>query len=111
MSGRAKWSMAQRFWAHVDIRGPDECWPWKGCEASTYPYFRAGTKTYHASRIAFMLTTGRWADYVRHSCDYSPCVNGAHLIESTHAENMADMVAKVRHRPHARTGRKRTDPW
>lgn len=98
MTGRCKWSLAQRFWAHVDILGSDECWPWKTGRPGRYPFFRAGTKSYHASRIAFMLATGRWADYLRHSCDNPPCVNPGHLIESTHAANVADMMAKGRER-------------
>jgi hypothetical protein len=96
MSGRAKWSLAQRFWAHVEIRGPDECWPWKSGRAGIHPSFRAGGKTRRASLIAFMFTTGRWADYLRHSCDNPPCCNPGHLIEGTHTDNMRDKVTHGR---------------
>lgn len=23
---------AERFWKYVDVRGPDECWPWTSCD-------------------------------------------------------------------------------
>jgi len=36
---------------------------------------------------------------VLHSCDNPPCISGEHLFLGTHAENMADSVAKGRFVP------------
>lgn len=87
-----------RFWERVDVRGPDECWPWKG-----HARGRGGSggmifegEPRYAHQIAFRLTNGYWAPYLRHSCDNPPCCNPAHLLEGTHDDNMADMVARGR---------------
>lgn len=36
---------------------------------------------------------------VLHRCDCPPCFEGSHLFLGTQADNVADMVAKRRHRP------------
>jgi hypothetical protein len=56
----------------------------------------AGTACRLAHHVGFMLTFGRWPDYLRHSCDNPPCCNPWHSTESTHQENVADHVAKGR---------------
>lgn len=91
------------FWDKVDIRSPDECWPWV---ASTFPhgYGKVSVKVrgswilLRANRVAYTLTHGcvpEGAD-VCHSCDTPGCCNPLHLWPGTHQENMSDMNAKGR---------------
>src|SRR3954468_12409974 len=95
-----------RFWAQVDKRGPDECWPWTGCYRSNgYGMIARGGRhsQEQAHRISFELhngpipATARRADsFVLHSCDNPACVNPAHLRIGSARENTHDMVARGR---------------
>jgi hypothetical protein len=92
-----KASTPDRFWSRVDIRGPDDCWPWKGGRrVRGYGGLVFEGKPRLAHHVSFRLTYGRWPDYSRHSCDNEPCCNPAHLLEGTHADNMADKVQRGR---------------
>lgn len=89
-------SMEERFWAKVDRRGPDDCWPW------TAGRHRFGHGQFHrehrnpvpASRMAWELTHGPIPDglWVLHNCHQPWCCNPAHLRLGTHADNTEDMV-------------------
>lgn len=84
-------SVEERFWEKVDIRGADECWPWKrGTSGKGYGLFRVST-TYRTSahRVAYELTTGdrlgaREGD---HTCHNPPCCNPAHIRPATSKQN------------------------
>ena len=48
--------IVKRFWNHVDIRGPDDCWEWKGVRNNgDYGSFNILYITYTASRIAWTI--------------------------------------------------------
>lgn len=85
----------RRFWALVDIRGKDECWPWRGSTNNGYGWFGVTTGVQEiASRFALATTGVELGELdALHSCDNRPCCNPGHLRPGTHSENMLDCVA------------------
>lgn len=84
----------ERFWAKVSIRGPDECWPWKGWTKQKYGRFRrSGGGLVGAHVMAYELANGAPENEVCHTCNNKPCCNPRHLYDGTHSQNMKDAVA------------------
>lgn len=74
---------------------PDTCQLWLGCKNQKgYGYFRVNGQIHLAHRVSYAITYGEVPSgvLVRHTCHIRSCVNPAHLILGTHAENMQDMV-------------------
>lgn len=100
-------SIAFKFWSRVDVRAPSECWEWQGARsASGHGRFRIPTDVSlddaghvrGTHRVAYWLDRGEWPGdlVVRHSCDNPPCVNPAHLLLGTHADNVRDKMERGR---------------
>jgi hypothetical protein len=70
---------------------PDECWIWLGKPISTgYGRIKQRGQTIRAHRLALVLKLGRDlgpGKVPNHMCGNPPCVNPAHLQESTPREN------------------------
>lgn len=96
----------RRFWAQVDRRGPDECWPWLGCcQKNGYGiYGVTGNGSRLAHRIAYRyvigpIPAGLVLDHLCHTadpqcadtsdCPHRRCVNPEHLEPVTRRENIA----------------------
>jgi len=93
--------MPERFWSKVDMRGPDECWPWKACirnKEEGYGAFMLGGKLRPAHQIAWELMNGAMPSGMNacHRCDNPVCCNPSHIFPGSHAMNMADKTAKGR---------------
>ena len=85
-----------RFWAKVDVKGPDDCWLWTANKNNKgYGLFRPGglAPKRLSHRLSFSDAFGPIPDgmHVLHSCDTPACVNPAHLRSGTHRENMEDI--------------------
>ncbi len=84
-----------RFWAKVDRRGDDECWPWLGfVSAAGYGQFRFEGVVTYAHRASHTINIGPipeglTVDHVRaRGCILRSCVNPAHLEAITQTDQI-----------------------
>ena len=100
----------ERLWSKVDVKGENECWPWKAMiTESGYGRVWINDKGYYAHRVIYELANpgsislsapkDRFGSgFLRHKCDNPPCCNPAHLEIGTQADNMQDKVKRGRSR-------------
>ena len=93
----------ERYWAKVEIAGPDDCWPWRaGMHSMGYGAFSirlpgGGYRMKPAHQISAFLSYGPSnGRYALHSCDNRPCCNPRHLRYGTQTDNMQDAKQRGR---------------
>lgn len=82
---------AERFWAKVDRRGPDDCWLWTGAVQSRgYGQLGVDGKLVYAHRWAYEHEVGPIPDglTIDHLCRTRLCVNARHLEPVTNKVNI-----------------------
>jgi len=82
----------------IQTHNSDECliWPFS-LDADGYGRVWYKGKTITACRLVFFLGHNRWPNpLARHTCDTASCINPRHIIEGTHADNVADAIARGR---------------
>ncbi len=80
-----------RFWAKVNRRGPDECWPWTaGANSKGYGKISVNGRYRLAHRVAWELANQKPVPpglTVDHACGVPLCVNPRHLEAVSNLEN------------------------
>lgn len=82
-----------RFWAKVQVCGPDECWPWlAGTTKFGHGVFSIKHKWILAHRVSFLIGNGYLPSknngrMVMHDCERASCQNPKHLIDGTSQQN------------------------
>lgn len=87
------------FWAKVDVKGPQDCWLWKGRrDPEGYGKVNFQGRTLRVHRLAFFLSGGLLTEDQNacHTCDNPPCCNPSHLFAGTQKQNVDDCVNKGR---------------
>lgn len=75
------------------------CWLWtKAVTPAGYGTFTKSRIVRYAHRASYACFNGQIPDglLVRHACDVRSCINPAHLVTGTHADNSADAVQRGR---------------
>ena len=109
-AGKGKrYSLAERLAART-VKGPD-CWIIQGYQLPHNGYVQLsrrpdGLSAILAHRLAYELAHGPIPTglVVMHTCDEPRCVNPAHLVAGTQAENVRDSIQKGRFHAHYLTG-------
>jgi hypothetical protein len=96
----SRWNAAKVLFEHlVSACKPEgDCIVWAFSLTGDRGRLRIGGERAYAHRAMYALVKGDIpaGQLVRHTCDNGRCINPNHLILGTHAQNMADMVARGR---------------
>lgn len=115
-------TLAEQYWAKVDRRGPDECWPWLSSRnPKGYGVMSDGHRSSQpAHRFGYVLAhgpipDGLTVDHLCHTvactlgnaCPHRACQNPAHLQVLSHIDNArrgTSMAAINRRKTHCKRG-------
>lgn len=90
----------ERFWSHVAVGEPGECWLWQQSSGSHgYGQTWDGQSVLLAHRVAWEIVHGPIPPgmHVLHRCDIRRCVNVYdHLFLGTNQDNIMDKARKLR---------------
>ena len=95
-----------RFWSKVQLKGPNECWPWLGTRLPKgYGQFNCGSGRHNSSKqyahvVAWELHYRKpfpAGKISRHTCNHTWCTNPRHTRPGTYKQNTQDMLKAGHH--------------
>lgn len=96
-------SIRGRFSSKIEVRRPEDCWPWiaKARHKAGYGALNSGAPekcTIYAHSLSWALANGPIPPgmFILHHCDNPGCCNPAHLYAGTPKQNMQDVKARNR---------------
>jgi hypothetical protein len=100
-AGTSKQDLEQRIMSKVEKEQLTGCWNWTGAITHGYGTIQMWPKVQRAHRIAYEHFVGPIpkGKLLRHTCDNKRCVNPAHLLPGTKADNGRDSVERGQFRP------------
>jgi DNA-binding CsgD family transcriptional regulator len=90
-------TLSQMMWSRIDVRSPDECWPWLGfVKPNGYGSLNFQGVTRNAHRLVYETLIADIPDgaVVDHKCGNRGCVNPRHLQLTTQHANV--LLARTR---------------
>ena len=94
------------------VKKSNGCWEWKAQKNKDgYGRFKLDGKVVYSHRVSWEMYNGTIPESmaVLHHCNNPGCVNPDHLFLGTHADNVADRVAKGRSATGSENGRAKLD--
>jgi hypothetical protein len=85
-----KETVLDRFWRHVLMAGPSQCWNWNSCTHHGHGTFSIKGKEVYAHRFSYEIAKGLIPEDLKidHLCRNPLCVNPSHLEVVTNKENI-----------------------
>ena len=91
--------IARRLANGLDRIETDSCWEWRmAVNGDGYGMLTVTNRIIRAHRLAFALGVRaiKKGQVIRHTCDNPPCINPAHLLAGSQADNMQDAIRRGR---------------
>jgi HNH endonuclease len=97
---------------NTNVQVTPGCWFWLGGKQGndpqhSYGRIQIGNHKWYAHRVSYEIYNGPISngDVIRHRCDNPNCVNPAHLLSGTQADNLADCKNRGRNATGENNGR------
>lgn len=97
MTPEEKSALKERIIAASKEDPESGCWIWQGSLTRGYAKLSVGKLTRRGNRVSYEVFKGELKpnSVIHHKCGTKLCVNPAHLQQTTHSQNLAEMLERT----------------